>query len=272
MKHDAGEAQRRYRAFTNGLFAATFAAATEQAAQHLDEAEEDVRREYLNALDALRRAMSCFTEPDRRLLALVYRGPPDDDPEARNDRGLALKDASERLGIPYGTARARHARVLKVLHELLLAQGIKRAPRPLVGALHGRRVRRPRAPGQRHGRGGPGRMEAGDGERAGEQRRERGAGLRDGRRAPAAARARRGVAERVQVADPRQTATAPLRAARGRRPAQPPAEGVAPAETTPPAVELPDGLPATKAQRVVLDPELVARWQAEAAAKKKEGP
>ena len=36
MKHDAAEARRRYRAFANGVLAATFAAATEEAEQCLD--------------------------------------------------------------------------------------------------------------------------------------------------------------------------------------------------------------------------------------------
>ena len=37
------------------------------------------------------------------------------------------------------------------------------------------------------------------------------------------------------------------------------------------AVELPDRRPATKTQRVILDPDLVARWRADARAKR-EGP
>jgi RNA polymerase sigma factor (sigma-70 family) len=120
MKHDEAETRRRYRAFASGLFTAMFTAAVEEAEQCLAEAEEEVRRAYLSALDALRRAMSCFTEADRRLLFLVYRD------------GLLLDDAAARLGIGYSTARAHHTRVLKVLHELLVAQGIVRAPRPLV--------------------------------------------------------------------------------------------------------------------------------------------
>jgi RNA polymerase sigma factor (sigma-70 family) len=120
MKHDEAETLRRYRAFASGLFAATFTAAVEEAGQCLAEAEEDVRREYLSALDALRKAMSSFTEKDRALLLLVYRD------------GLLLDEAAARLLMGYSTAKAHHARVLKVLHDLLVAQGIKRAPRPLV--------------------------------------------------------------------------------------------------------------------------------------------
>ncbi len=32
----------------------------------------------------------------------------------------------------------------------------------------------------------------------------------------------------------------------------------------PPGVDLPDGLPATKAQRVLIDPELISQWREEA--------
>jgi hypothetical protein len=45
---------------------------------------------------------------------------------------MKLKEAAAQLGIPYPTARARHARALGVLHEHLVAAGITRAPRPLV--------------------------------------------------------------------------------------------------------------------------------------------
>ena len=120
MKHDEAETRRRYRAFANGLFAAMFISSVEEAEQCLDAAEVDVRREYVSALDALRRALSCFTDADRRLLVLVYRD------------GMLLDEASVELGIGYSTARARHTRVLKVLLELLQAQGTLRAPRPLV--------------------------------------------------------------------------------------------------------------------------------------------
>jgi hypothetical protein len=84
--------------------------------------------------------------------------------------------------------------------------------------------------------------------------------------------------ERVQIVDPRQTATVRRSARRaGAGPRNPQAKTLPPAETTPPAVELPDARPPTKAQRVILDPAVVARWRAqareeEAAAKKKEGP
>jgi RNA polymerase sigma factor (sigma-70 family) len=120
MKHDGQEARRRYRAFASGLLAATFVASMEQAAQCLDEAELTLRREYEDAVEILRAALARFEEKDRQLLALAYRDL------------VLLKDAGEQLGVPYGTVRTRHARVLKVLHELLVEQGITRAPRPLV--------------------------------------------------------------------------------------------------------------------------------------------
>jgi RNA polymerase sigma factor (sigma-70 family) len=120
MKHDGQEARRRYRAFASGLFAATFMAAMEEAAQCLDEAESDDRREFEQALEILRGALACFDEKDRQVLALVYRDL------------VLLKDVSEQLGVPYSTVRARHTRVLKVLHELLAEKGITHTPRPLV--------------------------------------------------------------------------------------------------------------------------------------------
>ena len=70
---------------------------------------------------------------------------------------------------------------------------------------------------------------------------------------------------RVQIADPQQTSTVRRSARRaGAGPRNPQAKVLPPAATAPPAVELPDGLPATKAQRVILDPEVVARWRARA--------
>jgi RNA polymerase sigma factor (sigma-70 family) len=120
MKHDGQEAKRRYRAFANGLFAATFMAAMEEAVQCLDESEGDDRREFEQSLEILRATLACFDEKDRQILALVYRDL------------VLLKDVSEQLGVPYSTVRARHTRVLKVLHELLTERGITHAPRPLV--------------------------------------------------------------------------------------------------------------------------------------------
>ena len=81
--------------------------------------------------------------------------------------------------------------------------------------------------------------------------------------------------DRVQLTDPRQTSTA-RRSARRAGPRNPQARTLPPAETARLAVELPDGLPMTKAQRIVLDPAVVARWRAEARqaeqdAAKKEG-
>jgi hypothetical protein len=75
--------------------------------------------------------------------------------------------------------------------------------------------------------------------------------------------------ERVQIVDPRATSTvrsgAPCPSAGPRNPDQ----RVWPAAKAP-GIELPDGLPATKAQRVRIDPELMAQWRAEAAAAAKE--
>jgi hypothetical protein len=68
---------------------------------------------------------------------------------------------------------------------------------------------------------------------------------------------------RVQIVDPRDTSTvrtgAPFTGA-GPRDAE---QSVWPTPD-PPAVDLPDQLPADKAQRVILDPALVARWREEA--------
>jgi hypothetical protein len=70
--------------------------------------------------------------------------------------------------------------------------------------------------------------------------------------------------ERVQILDPRQTSTLVNGAVRaGSGPRNPEQRDVS--LPKPPGVELPDGLPATKAQRIFLDPEVVARWRAEAA-------
>jgi len=69
--------------------------------------------------------------------------------------------------------------------------------------------------------------------------------------------------ERVQIVDPRHTLTVPSGV---------PCAGSAPrnpnqkvwALPKPAGIELPDQRPATKAQRVFLDPALVAQWRAEA--------
>jgi RNA polymerase sigma factor (sigma-70 family) len=120
MKHDEAEARRRYRAFANGLLAATLTAGLHEAAQRLDMAEIAERIDYERALALVGPAFAKFTEADRRMFELMYRDLMD------------LKTASETLGVPYGTARARHARALARLHDLLVEQGIARAPRPLV--------------------------------------------------------------------------------------------------------------------------------------------
>ena len=138
MKHDEAEAKRRYRDFANGVIAATFAAAMAAAEQHLDEAELDERHDFEHARAILEDASARMDAPERELLALVYRGPPDADPQD-DDTGMDLMAASKRLGITYGMARARHKRALSMLHRLLVDASITRAPRPLtrpyVGAL-----------------------------------------------------------------------------------------------------------------------------------------
>jgi RNA polymerase sigma factor (sigma-70 family) len=120
MKHDAAEARRRYRAFANGELVAAFVAMVQEAQQRLDMAEVAERREYERAAVTLRAALARLTKPDQEMLALMYRDL------------MHLKKASETLGIPYGTARARHSRALKLLHDVLVEQGITRAPKPLV--------------------------------------------------------------------------------------------------------------------------------------------
>ena len=120
MKHDEVEARRRYRAFANGLLAATFAAAVQAAQQGVGAAELAVQREYEHSLTILRRGLARLSSQDQEMLALMYRDLRD------------LKAASKVLGIPYSTARARHTRALVVLHELLIEGGVARAPRPLV--------------------------------------------------------------------------------------------------------------------------------------------
>jgi RNA polymerase sigma factor FliA len=125
MKHDEHEARRRYRAFANGVLAATFSAAVEEAQRGLDEAEATERREYEQALFALRAALGRLSQVDQQMLALVCRDL------------MTLKAAAGALAIPYGTARARHARALKLLHDLLVEQGVTRVPQPLVVARGG---------------------------------------------------------------------------------------------------------------------------------------
>jgi RNA polymerase sigma factor (sigma-70 family) len=120
MKHDEHEARRRFRAFMNGVLVASLAAALEEAEQCLDEAEVDVRRDYEHALRILRKGLGQLPKRDRTLLERMFRD------------GMDLKTAAEAIGMPYGTARARRKRSLEVLHELLVDEGILRAPRPLV--------------------------------------------------------------------------------------------------------------------------------------------
>jgi RNA polymerase sigma factor (sigma-70 family) len=122
MKHDEHEARRRYRAFANGVLAASFSAALAEAQRGLDEAELSERREYEHALVALQAALGRLSQVDQQMLTLTCRDL------------MTLKAAAKALDVPYGTARARHARALKLLHEFLVEQGFTRAPQPVVVA------------------------------------------------------------------------------------------------------------------------------------------
>jgi RNA polymerase sigma factor (sigma-70 family) len=120
MKHDENEARRRFRAFANGVVVATLAAAVEEAQRGRDEAELTERIEYEHALVALRRGLGCLSHVDQQMMALIWRDL------------QTLKAAASALGFPYGTARARHARALKLLREVLVEQAITRVPRPFA--------------------------------------------------------------------------------------------------------------------------------------------
>jgi len=116
------EATRRLRIFANGLLAATFAAAVEEAARSGGEAEFAERQEYEVALRALKSALGRLAEPDHKLLVLVYCDLHD------------LKTASLKLGLPYIRVRRRHDAALSQLKAHLVAQGVARAP-PTVGSV-----------------------------------------------------------------------------------------------------------------------------------------
>lgn len=69
--------------------------------------------------------------------------------------------------------------------------------------------------------------------------------------------------ERVIVSDPRRTPTLPaIGGMGGSGPRSPDQATWKPSEGT--GIELPDGRPMTEVQRVYVDPELIARWEAEA--------
>jgi hypothetical protein len=139
MKHDETEARRRYRAFANGVLAATISAALEEARRGLDEAEANERREYEHALLELRVALGRLSTGDQEILALTCR-----------DR-MTLKAAAGALGIPYGTARARYARALRLLSRAPC--GARHHARPSPARDRWRRLRDARPPAsERHGR------------------------------------------------------------------------------------------------------------------------
>lgn len=67
--------------------------------------------------------------------------------------------------------------------------------------------------------------------------------------------------ERVTLCDPRSTETVELRALALRRGPRNPEQRTL--RSPEPRVELPDGRPLTRAQRVLVPPELMARWRRE---------
>jgi hypothetical protein len=69
--------------------------------------------------------------------------------------------------------------------------------------------------------------------------------------------------ERVQIVNPRHTLTMPSGVPCGGSAPRNPEQKVL-ALPRHPGIELPDRRPATKAQRVFIDPELAAQWRAEA--------
>jgi len=119
-KHDQHEARRRYRAFANGLLAASFMAGVDEAVRTTDHDEHAEQQAYEYALRVLVPALAQLAENERGLLALVYR-----------DR-LTLTKAHEKLGVTYIWARRHHDKALAQLREALIARGVDRAPRPAL--------------------------------------------------------------------------------------------------------------------------------------------
>lgn len=119
-KHDADEARRRYRAFANGLLAATFMAGVEEAVRTTDHEAREEQQLYEHALRVLVPALAHLAEQERKLLVLVYR-----------DK-LPLTKAHEQLGVAYIWARRHHEKALAQLREALIAAGVDRAPRPAL--------------------------------------------------------------------------------------------------------------------------------------------
>jgi len=119
-KHDQHEARRRYRAFANGVLAATFMAGAEEAARTIDHDERAEQEAYEHALRVLVPALAQLAESERSLLVLVYR-----------DK-LPLTKAHERVGETYISARRHHGQALAHLRDALIAEGVDRAPRPAV--------------------------------------------------------------------------------------------------------------------------------------------
>ena len=119
-RHDQHEGRRRYRAFANGVLAATFTAGVQEAMRALEEDEAAERREYEHALRVLVPALRELAEDERRVLLLVYG--------EHNE----LTDVARLLGVAYIRVRRTHARALARLREALVAHGVQRAPRPTV--------------------------------------------------------------------------------------------------------------------------------------------
>jgi RNA polymerase sigma factor (sigma-70 family) len=119
-KHDDREARRKYRTIANGLLAATFAAAVEEAQKIASEQEAGEREEYETAINALRQAMSKLSAEQLDLLLLIFR-----DLKTLNETGAALQ-------LTFPQVRYQLGKALERLREELIALGVRRAPRPIV--------------------------------------------------------------------------------------------------------------------------------------------
>ncbi len=120
IRHDEDEARRRFRAIANGMLGAAFMAGVEEAQRVTPDADHADREEYDLAIRVLRDGIAKLRDVDRQLLALLYR-----------DHKTQI-EAGEILGVPYGTLRARHGRALEALRKVLVAEGLRRAPRPRI--------------------------------------------------------------------------------------------------------------------------------------------
>ena len=117
-KHDEHDARRRLQSIANGMLGAAFTAGVEEAQRSTTETEAAEQEEYHVAVSALRAALALLSDPERRILAALYRDLMDS------------REASTAMSIPYSSFRRRHAAALERLRKELMAQGVKRAPRP----------------------------------------------------------------------------------------------------------------------------------------------